>query len=464
MTVVRYSRTAIILHWLIAGALAFQCGLGTFFADTAKGKVLYDVAQFHKSIGIAILLLSLIRLAVRFIKPRPAPLGDHGWAERLASLGHFGLYAFMIGAPITGWLAVSVGHNEVPTVLFNTIPWPDFPFVSGMGAAIKHDVHEYAEIAHSVIAKLGLLLFLLHIAGALRHQWILKQPLIERMVPVPKPLSRLAGSGLILALAAAFFTLLQYAEATGIAPSAHGLVSSAAPVASLAPAPLNLAPAALKLDASEPGEGDELSTAMTNAAAPDVPAAAKEAATARAPVDATGTANDSKIAIPAGQTPRWTVASGGRLGFVTSWSGTIVNGSYQKWAADIHFNPEALAASKIKVSIDLTSTVSGDSQRDGMLQGEDFFSSTAHPNAVWTSGAIKSLGDNRYRAEGTLSLRGVEKAVPLDFKLIIANKRASVSGSAVLNRTSFGVGQGDYAKTDEIPDAVRIGFNFAADR
>jgi cytochrome b561 len=139
MTATRYSRTAMALHWLIAAMLAFQFGLGEAFEHLPRGKLLFDTAQFHKSIGITILLLTVIRLAVRFTKPRPAPLGDSGWAQRLAGIVHWGLYAFMIGAPLTGWLAASTSRLDIPTYLFNVIPWPDFPFVSGMEAAAKHE-------------------------------------------------------------------------------------------------------------------------------------------------------------------------------------------------------------------------------------------------------------------------------------------------------------------------------------
>ncbi len=455
----QYSRAAMLLHWVIAVALAFQCGLGELFAHTPKGKDLYDVAQFHKSVGIAILLLSLARLALRFIKPRPAALPDHGWAQRLASLGHLGLYAFMIGAPITGWLSASSSATHVPTILFNIMPWPDFPFVSGMETAAKHSLNEVADVSHALIAKLGLILFLLHIAGALRHQWLLKQPLLERMLPVSKPFSRGLSSGIILALAAAFFTLLQYAQTPGLVPSAHGLTNEA---------PAALVPPSLsQMDASEPGEGDELPTVATKQAA--TPEAAMVAASAKDAADAAeaAKAKEGKTevvsdTIPAGEAPLWKLGSSGRLGFISSWSGTGISGSFRKWTADIRFNPDALAASKIKVSIDLASAESGDSQRDGMLQGEDFFNVVAHPTAIWTSTSLKSLGGNRYRADGTLSLRGVEKSVPIEFKLNINGRKASVGGSTTLNRLDFGIGQGDYAKTDEIPDLVRIAFSFWA--
>ena len=438
MTSTRYSRTAMALHWLLAAAIAFQYGLGEAFAHLPRGKLLFDTAQFHKSIGITILLLTIIRLAVRFAKPRPAPLGESGWAQRLSGIVHWGFYAFMIAAPLSGWLATSTSKYDIPTYLFNAVPWPDFPFVAGMEAAAKHDLHEVAESVHEVIAKLGIALFLLHVIGALRHQWLLKEALIERVVPVRGPLSRVAGSALILALAGTAFALMQIGESPAVVPAANTkLLSAPANPAAATPVPAPVA-------------------------APLPPAAPVVAEDAAKPEEKVSIADPD--AIPAGDTPRWTPAPGGQLGFATSWLGSGVNGRFNSWAADIRFNPDALAASTIKVTIDLATANSGDGERDSTLKGSDFFNTAAHPKAVWTSNSIRSLGGTRYRADGSLSLRGVSQSVPLAFTLDIKGKEARVSGSASLNRTSFGVGQGDYAKTDEIPDPVQVRFTFRARR
>jgi cytochrome b561/polyisoprenoid-binding protein YceI len=441
MHMMRYSKTAMILHWLLAAMIAFQYGLGEAFAHLPRGKLLFDTAQFHKSVGITILLLTFIRLAVRFTKPRPAPMGDHGWAERLASIVHWGLYAFMIGAPLTGWLATTTSKYDIPTYLFNAVPWPDFPFVAGMEAAAKHNLHEVAEVAHEVVAKLGLLLFLLHVVGALRHQWLLKEALIERMLPARQPLSAVVGSALIIALAGTAFALMQIGENPSVVPAANAKLMSApdpgpAPLAPKAQGPTETKPLAVK-PKDEP--------LKTEAAAEEKPL-----------VDA-----DS---IPAGEAPRWTVAPGGQLGFTTSWLGTGVTGKFGSWRAVIAFNPQALEASIIKVTIDLATANSGDGERDTTLKGSDFFNIAAHPQAVWTSSRIRNLGGSKYRADGILSLRGVSRPVPLNFTLDINAKDARVTGSASLNRTNFGVGQGDYSKTDEIPDPVQINFNFRAKR
>lgn len=406
-----------VLHWLIAALMAFQYGLGEAFAHGPPGKALFDVAQFHKSVGITILLLTLIRLGVRFWKPKPALHSDQGWATLAAKLVHFGFYFVLLAVPLTGWLAASTSKLDIPTVLFNTIPWPDFPLANKAW-------HEGAEEAHELLSKLFLLLFALHIIGALRHQLLLKESMIERMLPLRR-LSPVAGSALIAALAAGAFGLMQLGEVPGIAPSAN---MAAAPV-----------------KASSVSKGEPVEEPLV-----------AEQEEAEEPTDPN--------AIPEGLVPKWTVAPGGRLGFATSYSGSAVNGRFGNWSADIRFNPDALAKSRISVTIPLASASTGDGERDSTLQGSDFFNSAANPTATWTSNAIKQLSGNRYRADGTLTLRGVSKPVPISFTLQIDGKDARVSGSASLRRLLFGIGQGDFAGTGDLPDAVSVNFSFRARR
>lgn len=237
MSPARYSKTAMLLHWLIAGALAFQYGLGEALEHATRATKL-DIAQFHKTIGITILLLTLLRIAVRAFKPRPAPLGDAGWAQKLASIAHLGLYAFMLFAPLTGWLAASTGRFVFPISIWGLFDFPAFPFLGGMEEAARHNLHEFAEAVHGAIAKIGMLLFLLHVAGALRHQFAKKEPLIERMVPVRKPFAPVIGSMVILGLAALYFVLLNIGKLPNVVPPAEPRIKAMA--AKLAPPPAAL--------------------------------------------------------------------------------------------------------------------------------------------------------------------------------------------------------------------------------
>ncbi len=110
----------------------------------------------------------------------------------------------------------------------------------------------------------------------------------------------------------------------------------------------------------------------------------------------------------------------------------------------------------------MASVDTGDGQRDGTLTGSDFFDTGKFAKATYRASKFKALGGNRYRADGTLTLRGVTKSVPLNFTLDIRGDKARARGSATIDRTSFGVGQGDYASTAEIAGSVAVSFDFQA--
>jgi len=173
----RYSRLAIFLHWAIAALLAFQIAVGWALEDLgARGFALF---QWHKSIGISILLLTFARIAIRYWKPRPAPV-EGGWQGALAKAVHAGLYLFMLGAPLTGWALVSTAKVKVPTLIFGIVPLPHLP--------LPMSTHELAEGGHGLIAWLGIALFALHVAGALRHHVLMRDGLLWRMMPARSPL------------------------------------------------------------------------------------------------------------------------------------------------------------------------------------------------------------------------------------------------------------------------------------
>ena len=413
MTPKRYSLGSIILHWLIAAALVFQI----VFAESLegpRGPDLFARYQLHKSVGITILLLSVLRLGWRFIAPRPAPVAGPPWAMFLSSAVHFGFYVFMIAAPVTGWIIVSTSKTKVDTLLFGTIPWPHLPVPAWMG--------EPAGFLHHFMPNVAIALFALHVAGALRHQYLLGTPILSRMLP--------GGKG----------------KAIGAMLLAAAIILGSVVLGKVADPKATAAAPAKATTMSEP------------ATAPSVP----DAAVAKTEADATDELADTEEAAPDAAPRKWTVASGGALGFAARWNGDPVNGSFKSWSANILFDPGALEGSSIDVSIDLTSVDTGDSQRDGTLTDSDFFDSSRFAKASYRATRFRALGGNRYRADGTLSLRGVNKSVPLDFTLDIDGNRARARGTATIDRTSFGVGQGDYAGTTEIAGPVAVSFDFRA--
>jgi polyisoprenoid-binding protein YceI len=163
-----------------------------------------------------------------------------------------------------------------------------------------------------------------------------------------------------------------------------------------------------------------------------------------------------------GPVPVWTVQPGGRLGFSVGVSGEQVNGRFDRWSSAIRFDPARLAQSAISATIDLASVGSGDSERDGMLAGADFFSAATHPRATFVATTISSVGPGRYEAYGTLTLKGVSRPMRLAFTLDIKGDIANANGTARLDRRQFKVGEGQFSGTEAVGADVSVSFSFSA--
>ncbi len=437
----RYSNMAMVLHWALAIALAFQIGLG-WRLDDVQGSEKFAAYQFHKSIGITILVLSLARLAIRYWKPRPAAAKDGAWAKMLSKFTHCGLYAFMIGVPLSGWAIVSTSRVQVPTMIWGMIPLPHLPL--GRGA------HEPAEFVHEWLTYAAIGLFFLHIIGALRHHFALKDGLLSRMMPLrnnASPSRAMFASILALTVMGAGFVF-----GRALLPIGSSAVASTATPQN--PAVDKAAPDTVTLPTKQPQVAEKLSEAEA------AELLAKEEAAAAL---AKKTAEDTAVAAPAAKKAvPWQIAPGGQLGFVASWSGTPINGRFNSWNADVVFSPDDLKNSRISVTVDLISADTNDGERDTSLKGAEFFNTAVSPQARYTSTRITDLGGGKYRADGTLSLRGKSQPVALAFTLKFSGDDVDVSGSTNLNRTKFGVGQGQWAATDQIAAGVSVNFNFKA--
>jgi cytochrome b561/polyisoprenoid-binding protein YceI len=443
MTSERYSRTAMFLHWAIALALAFQLALGWRLEDMARGPGLFSAYQLHKSVGITILLLTVARVAIRFLHPRPALPEGARWTQRLASSVHALLYLVMIGGPLTGWAIVSTAKIKVPTLIFGVLPWPHLPLPSS--------VLDSAELLHEWIAILGIGLFVLHVAGALRHQFIKGEPILSRMIPFARTG---AGAMAVVALAGMFAA---HAAGWQWPFAAPPQTVEAAVVAPTSPALIAVDP---KVPAAENAVEAPKDPALEKPVPPILPILPAEPSTK---LDAEATKPEPAKGEPVPLSD-WTIAPGGQLRFTASWAAIPVEGRFGSWGGTIRFSPDALDQTNIRITVDLSSANTADSQRDSAIKGSDFFNVAVHPQAVFTATRARALGGNRYTADGTLSLHGVSRPVTLNFTLKIEGKTARVSGTTRLDRTRFGVGSGEYAATDQIGAAVAVNFSFVAGR
>ncbi|MGZ3377592.1 MAG: YceI family protein [Phenylobacterium sp.] len=419
----RYATGAILLHWIIALAIVAQVSLAWRFGDD-HSPTAFALTQLHKSIGITVLLLSLIRLAWRLVNPPPPePPGLAGWERVASQVVHWAFYLIMIGMPLTGWIMVSASKTQIPTLLYGAIPWPNIPGIDGLAPSAKHLWNTIGHTGHSALAFGFYGLFVLHVGGALKHQLFDRAtPILPRMAPGAVPGRWWDPRLLLIALA----VLAAFAFGQFVNPPHPASGPPPAEAAAAQPF-LPESPAVPQANAADP--------AGVNATAPAAPATSGPVA--------------------------WKVAPGSSLSFQTSWSGDAVQGRFNSWKADIMFGPDALDKSKVTVTIDMTSAKTGDEQRDASLPSGDWFDAATHPKAVFTATKFEKAGEGAYVAHGTLEMRGVKKPVDLPFKLKIVGDKAQMSGETSLDRTLFGVGQGEFTATDQVPAkvAVRVQLN-----
>ena len=172
----RYSTVSLVLHWLIAALVVTQIGL-IWAHEATEGPISREFVTLHKSVGLSILVLTLVRLGWRIANPAiPLPAETPRWQKLLARGNHVLFYVLLLAMPLVGWAASSAAGRDI--VWFGLFNWPLLPIGGGREMAGNlMDVHEAA-------AKLLIFLVVLHVIGALKHQFIDRDNVLHRMIPL----------------------------------------------------------------------------------------------------------------------------------------------------------------------------------------------------------------------------------------------------------------------------------------
>jgi len=172
---VRYRSIVVWIHWITALAVIAQVVLGVTFSDMPRGPERMEVFTWHKTLGATILLLALLRLAVRLMNPPPPYPSDFPkWERFLAVWNHRLFYILLIALPLTGLAAVS-GRAEDGTV----------PLLWGLSLPAIPGIPEENEFgdAHEVLVLVTLALVALHVSAALYNQFGSRTEVADRMPP-----------------------------------------------------------------------------------------------------------------------------------------------------------------------------------------------------------------------------------------------------------------------------------------
>lgn len=176
----RYNNVAVALHWLTVVLLLTQVYVGFTFHDMERGPERGAWFDWHKTIGATILVLALIRLGWRLANPPPPFPPELPRWERIAAVwNHRAFYFLIIVLPLTGLATVSAGNSGF-TELVGGIPLPLIPGLPEAAGDVFGTTHE-------VLVRVTIALILIHVAAALKHQFVDKSRVSGRMPPFRSP-------------------------------------------------------------------------------------------------------------------------------------------------------------------------------------------------------------------------------------------------------------------------------------
>ncbi|OSQ48314.1 cytochrome b [Thalassospira alkalitolerans] len=162
------------VHWLMAILFATMFAIGWYMDLLPLGMEKLVWISRHKSIGVTILLLAILRIVWRLAEQTPTALGDVAWEHRAAKAAHLALYAVMLAMPLSGWLMSSAANYSVS--VFGLFTLPDL-------VGPDKVLYEQLKFVHwalswSIVGLVGL-----HVGAAFKHHFINRDATLRRMIP-----------------------------------------------------------------------------------------------------------------------------------------------------------------------------------------------------------------------------------------------------------------------------------------
>lgn len=167
-----YGVFSISVHWISAILFIGATILGLYLEELPWGPTKSELMDLHKSVGVILMFLILLRIVWRFISPNPPAIDTaKAWEQTMSKVVMGVLMLALLLMPLSGWIMSNAGGHSVE--LF-TLPMPT---LIGESESIK----EIASSVHAILGKLAILAILLHLAGALKHHFIYKDNVLKRM-------------------------------------------------------------------------------------------------------------------------------------------------------------------------------------------------------------------------------------------------------------------------------------------
>ena len=170
----RYGLVTQSLHWLVVVLVIVQFFLAEAVDEMPRGAQKLEWLGWHRSVGLTILVVALVRVTWRTFDRLPDPLPMPDWQRKASLATHWALYALLFALPLTGWMMSSAEGA--------TVSWFGLVQLPGLVVPSK-PLGEILHVLHSVLATSLLVLAGLHVLAALMHQFVDRDGLLYRMLP-----------------------------------------------------------------------------------------------------------------------------------------------------------------------------------------------------------------------------------------------------------------------------------------
>ncbi|MEO0983851.1 MAG: cytochrome b/b6 domain-containing protein [Pseudomonadota bacterium] len=375
----RYTTIAIVLHWVIAFSILALIGVGLYMHNLSnEAPQKFALYQMHKSFGITVMILTIARIAWRLMNPPPPlPEGMKSWERATSHTVHVAFYALMILMPLTGWMMVSASPTGVPTFWFGLFEWPHLPVLSTLAVETKREVAGALLEVHELLAFGTLGLLFLHVAGALKHDFVDKEgAVLRRMIP-----------GL-------FGQATPPSEGRGAARAFGGALAVFAAIA--------LIPVVTSLGGGQPAAADD--------------------------------------AGPSGVEANWTLDyEASSIAVSGVLQGYPVPATFPNWTADIDFDETDLAGSTAYVRLDATTATANDAYLDTTLAEADWLGTADHPAIEVRVTNMREVGE-AYEADIAFTLKDQTFERVMAFVLSIDGDTATMQSTVTVDRFEIGIG------------------------
>ena len=166
------------------------------------------------------------------------------------------------------------------------------------------------------------------------------------------------------------------------------------------------------------------------------------------------------LGAPAAHAADWRMdPAGSKVEYIATVQKNRASGTFREFDARARFDPNRLADSQVEVTVVTASADMIDPDVNKTIRGPDWFDSARFPQAVFRASDVRRIGDGRYVARGTLTLKGIEQPVEIPFVWTTDVDTATIAGELTVKRASFRIGLGEWASTEVVGPDVTVKFS-----